>query len=432
MVSVEGRESNLEKGKFAAKVFGLDNIEFYQDDVNNITLEKYGRFDAILCMGILYHIAQNKYLDFLKNLSECTDLLIIDSFIALHQDAYVERDGVRYLGTTWREHDETTTLEQRLKSAHSSLDNAQSFTMTRECLLDYLEKLGFTTVMEAVIPKQPSQPEDRPTLVCRRGSKVSIRVFPEFNYEKDFSSAMDSRGIQGRNVVFWNLPKEGDQKPSFVSLNQNIDPAIRSPRSAATLRVYDHCLDALRASPVNVLELGTREAGSLVLLAKYFPAGNVLGLGVAPLAADAGAALSAEDNKRVKFASGKLADKTFVAGALNSLFGDKAVDIVIDNASHLYKETRDVYEHVFTERLRGGGLYVIEGWGCGYWPKWADGNPDGLHGLPLFIKELVDEVAKVDRTKLYKAERALAVADVQSSTIDHLYIAPGVVVVQKA
>ena len=56
VVGIEGREANVAKARLAKEVLGLENLEFHQDDVRNLSEERYGRFDVVLCLGILYHL----------------------------------------------------------------------------------------------------------------------------------------------------------------------------------------------------------------------------------------------------------------------------------------------------------------------------------------------------------------------------------------
>ena len=205
VTSVEGRRCNLEKGKFAAKALRLENIQFYLEDVNNITAEKYGEFDVILCMGILYHIPQEKYLSFLKKVTDCCkDLLIIDSFVSLRGGDVLEQDGIRYEGTSWREFEDTASEEEKEKNVHATLTDNVSFSMSKKSLIKYLGTLAFTSVSEVHIPFQPNNPLDRITLVCRKATPVSLKVFPEFDQETNFDLFEDTRGIGKRKVVHWN------------------------------------------------------------------------------------------------------------------------------------------------------------------------------------------------------------------------------------
>ena len=62
----------------------------------------------------------------------------------------------------------------------------------------------------------------------------------------------------------------------------------------------------------------------------------------------------------------------------DSAFGGAPLDVVIDDASHLYAETRRSFELLFP-RVRPGGLYVIEDWAWFHWrgieAEWHDRRP---------------------------------------------------------
>lgn len=208
VVSVEGREQNIQRGIFCARALGANSIEFRKDDVNNIRVSEYGEFDVVLCMGILYHIAIDRYADFLRHVAGCCrGVLVIDSFIALHDDQEVLADGFTYPGTTWQEFAPGASAEEQEKTSHASLGNDASFAMTKEALLAFLARQGFSTIMEVQVPMQPGQPVDRPTLICFRGTPRPLSVFPEFDYERDFDMAADTRGTPAMNMAPWNLPR---------------------------------------------------------------------------------------------------------------------------------------------------------------------------------------------------------------------------------
>ncbi|MCF7825768.1 MAG: class I SAM-dependent methyltransferase [Candidatus Marinimicrobia bacterium] len=205
VTSIEGRESNLVKGKFVADKLNLSNIKFFEDDVTNIKPETYGQFDIILCLGILYHINKDKYLAFLKNITaSCNDILIIDTFISLRGGEILEHDGHAYDGTTWREFEEFSSPQEKEDNKHASLNDNLSYSMTKESLVAYLDYLGYSSVCEMHLPAQPNSPKDRITLLCKKGSPVSLKVFPKFNYTENFKAVIDTRGIGKNSTVHWN------------------------------------------------------------------------------------------------------------------------------------------------------------------------------------------------------------------------------------
>jgi 2-polyprenyl-3-methyl-5-hydroxy-6-metoxy-1,4-benzoquinol methylase len=56
VVGVEARGAHVERSRFAAEVLRVPTASFVQDDVRNLSAERYGHFDVVLCFGILYHL----------------------------------------------------------------------------------------------------------------------------------------------------------------------------------------------------------------------------------------------------------------------------------------------------------------------------------------------------------------------------------------
>jgi predicted O-methyltransferase YrrM len=54
-------------------------------------------------------------------------------------------------------------------------------------------------------------------------------------------------------------------------------------------------------------------------------------------------------------------DRVRLAEVLDAEFGEQPLDLVVDDASHLYDPTRTTFEVLFP-RLRPGGLFIIEDW----------------------------------------------------------------------
>src|SRR6185312_10010629 len=83
-VGIEGRAENLEKARFAQRALQLDNVELHQDDVRNLSVAKYGHFDVVLCLGILYHLDAPDVFDFVERIaSVCTGFAIFDTYISV-------------------------------------------------------------------------------------------------------------------------------------------------------------------------------------------------------------------------------------------------------------------------------------------------------------------------------------------------------------
>ena len=105
VVAIEGREANNARARFAGEVLRLENIEFVTDDVRNLSLEKYGQFDVVLCSGILYHLPGEEGCQFVRSIADvCTRLTIIDTHVGLKSNCTVSWAGHTYHGTTFSEH----------------------------------------------------------------------------------------------------------------------------------------------------------------------------------------------------------------------------------------------------------------------------------------------------------------------------------------
>jgi hypothetical protein len=129
------------------------------------------------------------------------------------------------------------------------------------------------------------------------------------------------------------------------------------------LRYYDNWFAPWVDRPVRLLEIGVHRGGSLALWCDYFPKGSIAGIDlVQPPKVDT----------RARFFAGSQSDSEFLRAAVREAFDGAPADIVIDDASHLARETKITFDALFEDWLAPGGLYVIEDWGTGFLPGWQD------------------------------------------------------------
>jgi len=179
VVAIEGREPNIEKARFAGEALGLNNITFVQDDVRNLSVEKYGKFDVVLCLGIFYHLTVPDVFLFTERIFEvCRQLAIFDTHVGLESNASHSYKDQEYFGWTFREHSTDSTQEDRLKRLWASLDNETSFWFTRPSIYNLLSNVGFTTVYSCNVPALPSKGADSDTFVAIKGRKVQLNTTP--------------------------------------------------------------------------------------------------------------------------------------------------------------------------------------------------------------------------------------------------------------
>lgn len=166
VLGVEGKEINLKKCEFVRSALGVPNLRFVKDDALEVTHEKYGSFDAILALGLLYHL-DDPY-TFLKNMRDLSDgFLLIDTIVATEEDPQVFGDGWRptlssmttfefggreYPGKRYEEFAEGTSQAVKDLSPTASLNTDWAVWLTRESLVEMLKEVGFEQVVEHLYP----------------------------------------------------------------------------------------------------------------------------------------------------------------------------------------------------------------------------------------------------------------------------------------
>ena len=56
VLAVEGREINLRKARFVQELLQIHNVEFVHANLEETDLTSFGKFDAVFCCGLLYHL----------------------------------------------------------------------------------------------------------------------------------------------------------------------------------------------------------------------------------------------------------------------------------------------------------------------------------------------------------------------------------------
>jgi 2-polyprenyl-3-methyl-5-hydroxy-6-metoxy-1,4-benzoquinol methylase len=187
-VGVEIREANIKKAIFCKEVLGLNNLDFRQDDVRNVSLESYGKFDFIICSGILYHLPAADAINLIQTMFEIVNRgVVIDTHVALIPKERFLYASNEYWGGTYREYPDDATPETIAKSLLTSADNPTSFWFTRPSLINILGKAGFSSVYECFIPahlnfgKPGIEFQERCTFVALKDNICEIKTSPSAN-----------------------------------------------------------------------------------------------------------------------------------------------------------------------------------------------------------------------------------------------------------
>lgn len=153
------------------------------------------------------------------------------------------------------------------------------------------------------------------------------------------------------------------------------------------LRVYEDLASGF--SPRSILELGIFQGGSYVFLDKLFKPRRVSAVEISPKpVAPLLDYLSRTENRFVHFATSQRDGERLRQIVLGELADE--LDLVVDDASHIYEETKTSFEFLFP-LLHPGGIYVIEDWSWAHLPNYqsADAPLAKRHALSNLLFEQI-------------------------------------------
>lgn len=128
VTAIEGRAANLQKARLVQRLLGVENVTFVKADLESAGLDALGRFDALFCVGLLYHLQRPWLL--LDRFSGWSDRVFLQTHFA---DAAEETlDGLP--GRTYAEYGSRDPL--------SGLSRT-SFWLTLPALTGRLEQNGY-------------------------------------------------------------------------------------------------------------------------------------------------------------------------------------------------------------------------------------------------------------------------------------------------
>ena len=173
-LGIESRDYHLARAEFARRALRLDNARFVQGDVRQVTPETFGRFDVVLCSGILYHLDTPDVFHLIRQLRAVTSgLCVIDTSTSLSPDVEVEFEGRSYRGSFYEEHAVGLSEADKLRAAGASIDNERSFWIAKHDIVNALMDVGFSSVLECLAPLPYMLRNGRVTLAAMAGPPVT-------------------------------------------------------------------------------------------------------------------------------------------------------------------------------------------------------------------------------------------------------------------
>lgn len=167
---------------------------------------------------------------------------------------------------------------------------------------------------------------------------------------------------------------------SMIDLYNNHKGKV-SDKWSLYLDIYENILSEFQNKPINLLEIGVQNGGSLEIWAKYFTNLQCL----------IGCDIDEKCNE-LKFDYSTIA---IVTGDINlpdtqHKKAEKAdsFDIIIDDGSHVSGDIIRAFIHFFP-KLKENGIYVIEDLHCSYWKGFQGGLFNRFSSM-AFFKRLLD------------------------------------------
>jgi len=132
-------------------------------------------------------------------------------------------------------------------------------------------------------------------------------------------------------------------------------------KDPAFVRDYVQCLEGVDAR--NVVEAGIRHGGSAIFFWNLLKPEKLLCIELDQSAEQFDAYIERQGltDRIYTYYETDQQDKPKLRKIVTDCFGEAALDVVIDDASHLYTPSLATFEELFP-RLRPGGLYFLEDW----------------------------------------------------------------------
>ena len=147
------------------------------------------------------------------------------------------------------------------------------------------------------------------------------------------------------------------------------------------LSSYHEVLSHLKFNPVNFMEIGVQNGGSLEVWNTYFPnAKNIIGCDI-----DANCAQLKYEEKKIQVVIGN-SSTVEVKEKIESI--TPTITIAIDDGSH---DSSDIIKSflLYFPLVEDGGYYIIEDLHCSYWQAFEGGLYDPYSSM-AFLKKLAD------------------------------------------
>ena len=158
ITAVDVRETSLQKAKFILSSSGITNVRLSKENLNEPSAAFTQQYDAIFCVGLLYHLRQPA--QFLARAAQAAGFLWLSTIICAEPEATVVEDD--YRGRFFGE-----AIEHPLSGV-----NPQSFQPTIGSLADMLWTAGFSEIL--LLEKSITPDGNGPAVLLKAEKKSDI------------------------------------------------------------------------------------------------------------------------------------------------------------------------------------------------------------------------------------------------------------------
>ncbi len=129
VLGIEGRQMHVDQAEFVfdVKEVDKDRYDFVLGDIFETDFKQFGKFDVVLCLGLMYHVS--KHMELLEKISEVNeDILIIDTTLSKVSGSFLEVKG------------------QKRESYISAVDSGIAMHPTKQAVRDLAEEFDYNVV----------------------------------------------------------------------------------------------------------------------------------------------------------------------------------------------------------------------------------------------------------------------------------------------
>ena len=130
VLGVDGRETNIDQANFVFEVKEVNKqkYSFILGNIFDLDFKKYGNFDIVLCLGLMYHISKPMLI--MERISRVnTDILVIDTLLSRIPGSYLE------------------FRSDNLDNPLSALEYELVLYPTKQAIFKMAQQFGYSTVM---------------------------------------------------------------------------------------------------------------------------------------------------------------------------------------------------------------------------------------------------------------------------------------------